>query len=435
MEAVPKRRRLPRKSAAADARKVMAAETVWRKWRREVHDILEVGGDAHPAGRIVNAFIIILIVLNAIAFAAETVDHLADRYGVYFDAFNLFSVIVFSVEYVLRVWSAVDIPMLSRMPRWQARLRFAFRPIMIIDLLAVLPFYLQWFIPIDLRVLRVLRLFRLLKLVRYSPALQTLGRVLAEEYRALLGALLVMMVLLLFCSTVIYFLEREAQPDTFGSIPASAWWAISTLTTVGYGDAVPFTPWGKVVGGIVMLLGVGMFALPIAIIATGFSLESARHQFVATWSMVARLPLFASMNESEVAEITKSLYTRSYAPGVPIVRSGDAGNAMYIIENGEAAVSLGGGRTTILKEGDFFGEMAMLERRRHKHDVIATTRCRVLVLDAEALMRLARRHPEILAYLRKVAKERKDAAAAAAGKAPRRGARVATAPASGNDAL
>jgi voltage-gated potassium channel len=390
----------------------MSGKTVWRRWRREVHDILEVGGDAHPAGRVVNAFIIVLIVLNAIAFAAETVDHLADRYGPYFDAFNVFSVIVFSIEYVLRLWSAVDIPMLSRMKPWKARLRFALRPIMLIDLFAVLPFYLQWFIPLDLRVLRVLRLFRLLKLVRYSPALQTLGRVIAEEYRALLGAILVMLVLLLFASTLIYFLEREAQPDIFGSIPASAWWALSTLTTVGYGDAVPVTPWGKVLGGVVMLLGVGMFALPIAIIATGFSLESARHQFVATWSMVARLPLFSSMSEAEIAEITKLLYTRTYAPGMPIVRAGDAGGAMYLIENGEAAVSLGGVKTTTLKEGDFFGEMALLERRRHKHDVIAKTRCRVLVLDADALMRLSRRHPEILDYIKQVAKERKQTEAA-----------------------
>jgi voltage-gated potassium channel len=199
-------------------------------------------------------------------------------------------VIVFSIEYVLRVWSAVDIPMLSRLPPWRARLRFALRPIMLIDLFAVLPFYLQWFIPIDLRLLRVLRLFRLLMLVRYSPALQTLGRVLADEYRALLGALLVMLVLLLFTSTAIYFLESEAQPDKFGSIPAAAWWALATLTTVGYGDVVPVTPWGKVLGGVTMLLGVCMFAMPIAIIATGFSQESARHQFVATWSMVARRP-------------------------------------------------------------------------------------------------------------------------------------------------
>jgi voltage-gated potassium channel len=398
----------------------MAAESVWRKWRREVHDILEVGGSAHPAGRVVNAFIILLIVLNAIAFAAETVDHLADRYGSYFDAFNVFSVAVFTIEYVLRIWSAVDIPMLSRMQPWKARLRFALRPIMLVDLMAVLPFYLHFLIPIDLRVLRVLRLFRLLKLVRYSPALQTLGRVIADEYRALLGALLVMLVLLLFSSAVIYFLEREAQPEVFGSIPSSAWWAISTLTTVGYGDAVPATPWGKVVGGIVMLLGVGMFALPIAIIAAGFSLESARHQFVATWSMVARLPLFSSMSESEIAEITKLLYTRTYAPGMPIVRGGDTGGAMYLIESGEATVALAAGKTTALKEGDFFGEMALLENRRHKHDVVAKTRCRVLVLDTDSLMRLNRSHPEILDAIKQVAKQRKEAEEANTGQSRRK---------------
>ena len=258
-------------SVAPDTLKKMASETAWRRWRRKVHDFLEVGGDGHPAAHIVTAFIVALIVLNAIAFAAETVDDLAARYDVYFRAFNLFSVIVFTVEYGLRLWSCVEIPMLSRMPPWRARLKFATRPMMIIDLLAFAPWYVHWIFPIDLRVLRVFRLFRLLKLVRYSPALQTLGRVLADEYMALLGALLIMLVLLLFASTGIYFLERVAQPDAFASIPAAAWWALATLTTVGYGDVVPVTPLGKVLGGVVMLLGVGMFALPIAIIATGFS--------------------------------------------------------------------------------------------------------------------------------------------------------------------
>ncbi len=314
----------------------MAAGTVWRNWRRKVHDILEVGGDAHPAAHVVTGFIVVLIVLNAIAFAAETVDDLAEHYQVYFQAFNVFSVIVFSIEYALRVWSCVEIPMLSRMTPWRARLKFATRPMMIIDLLAFAPWYVHWIYPIDLRVLRVFRLFRLLKLVRYSPALQTLGRVLADEYRALLGALLIMLVLLLFASTGIYFLERTAQPEIFDSIPSAAWWALATLTTVGYGDVVPITPLGKLLGGVVMLLGVGMFALPIAIIATGFSQEANRHQFVVTWSMVARVPLFATMDQSEIAEITKLLYTRNYLPGVPMVRTGDSGDGMYLIASGEA---------------------------------------------------------------------------------------------------
>ena len=188
--------------------------------------------------------------------------------------------------------------------------------------------------PFDLRALRVLRLFRLfrlLKLLRYSPALLTLKRVVAREYRALLGALLLMMMLMLFSAAIIYFLEREAQPDKFGSIPAAAWWALATLTTIGYGDIVPITPWGKVFGGIVMLFGLGMFALPIAILATGFSQESARHEFVVTWSMVARVPLFSTLDAAEVAEVTKLLYTRLFQPGATIVHAGDPGGAMYFI--------------------------------------------------------------------------------------------------------
>jgi voltage-gated potassium channel len=384
----------------------MTAKTAWRGWRREVHDILEIGGDAHPAGRVINAFIILLIVLNAVAFAAETVPELETRYAAEFAAFNVFSVIVFTIEYVLRMWSAVEIPMLSRLPHWRARLRFAARPIMIVDLLAFLPWYLHWIYPMDLRVLRLFRLFRVLKLVRYSPALQTLGRVIADEYRALLGALLVMLMMILFASSIIYFLERDTQPDKFGSIPEAAWWALATLTTTGFGDVVPVTPWGKVFGGIVMLLGVGMFALPIAIIAAGFSQEASRHHFVVTWSMVARVPLFSTLDESEVAEITKLLYTRTYMPGVPMVRTHDAGDAMFLIASGEALVDIGPGHHAVLKEGDFFGEMALLEHRRHKHDVVAKTRCRVYVLDSQALARLGRRHPEIMQRIRKMAETR-----------------------------
>ena len=385
----------------------MSVQSVWRSWRSDVHNILEVGGVAHPASYFVNSFIIALIAVNAIAFAAETVPEVAAKHGAGLDRFNNISVAIFTVEYILRVWSAVDIPMLSRLPHWRARLRFMLRPIMIIDLLAVLPAYLQWFIPIDLRILRVFRIFRLLKIARYSPALQTLGRVLEDEYRTLIGALVVMLIVLLFTSTAMYFLERAAQPDKFGSIPAAAWWSLSTLTTVGYGDVVPITPLGKLVGGIVMVLGLCMFALPVAIIASGFSQELSRHQFVVTWSMVARVPLFSTMDETEIAEITKLLYTRTYLPGVPIVRAGDPGGAMYLMASGEAIVAQPKGKQTVLKDGDFFGEMALLEQRRHRHSVIAKTRCRVYVLDSEALARLARRNPEIMQQIREVARRRR----------------------------
>jgi voltage-gated potassium channel len=384
----------------------MSFVTVWRSWRLKVHDILEVGGDAHPAGRIVNGFLVALIIANGIAFTAETVDSVYARWGPQLDAFNTFSVMVFTVEYVLRLWSSVEIPLLHHLPHWRARLKFAMRPMMIIDLLAILPWYIHAVVPIDLRVLRMLRLFRLLKLVRYSPALQTLKRVVAHEWRALLGALLSMMILLLFAATMIYFLERDAQPQNFGSIPASAWWALETLTTVGYGDVTPITALGKVFGGIVMLFGLCMFALPVAIIATGFSQESARHEFVVTWSMVARVPLFSTLDAAEVAEVTKLLYTKMFKAGASIVTAGEPGGAMYLIGSGEATVCVVPGHPIHLHEGDFFGEMALLERRRHKHDVIADTPCRVYVLDSEGLARLSRGHPEIAQHIKAVARER-----------------------------
>src|SRR3954454_6959148 len=133
----------------------MNFKAAWQHWRVQVHDVLEVGGAAHPAGRIVNAFIILLIVANGVAFAAETVESVDMRYGPELDAFNNFSVMVFTVEYVLRLWSAVEIPLLHRLPPWRARLKFAMRPMMIVDLLAILPWYLYQILPFDLRVLRV----------------------------------------------------------------------------------------------------------------------------------------------------------------------------------------------------------------------------------------------------------------------------------------
>jgi voltage-gated potassium channel len=254
-------------------------------------------------------------------------------------------------------------------------------------------------------VLRIFRLLRLLKLVRYSPALQSLQKVFVQEWRALFGSLLVMLILLIFCATIMYYVESPVQPDKFGSIPAAIWWGLETLTTVGYGDVVPITPLGKIIGGVVMLLGLATFALPVAIIATGFSQEASRHEFVVTWGMIARVPLFASLDAAEVAEIAKLVFARVYPPGAPIVSAGDAGGSMFIIESGEA-VGHFGRRQDVFNAGDFFGELALLDHRRHQHDVVASTHCRVYVLDSVGLAQLERRHPEMMQVIRRVAKER-----------------------------
>lgn len=373
--------------------------------RRRSHDILEHSGTDDTVAICVNSALVILILLNVVAFAAETVPAIGERYQAEFRIFNLISVAIFTVEYVLRIWSSVESPVLSTMPHWRARLVFALRPMQLIDLAAILPFYLSFFFAIDLRILRVLRLFRFLKLARYSPALVSIGRVIVNERRALLGALMVMATLLLFASTGIYLLERHAQPEVFGSIPSAAWWALATLTTVGYGDVVPITPAGKVLGGLIMIFGLGMFALPIAIVASGFAQEANRRDFVVTWSMVARVPIFSELTAAAVTEITALLYACSFKEGAVIMRPDDPATAMYFIATGEVQVDADQG-PVVLGEGEFFGEMALLDRRTHLHAVTARSRCRLMVLEQNDFDLLCTRMPELFRTVRDIARQR-----------------------------
>ena len=188
------------------------------------------------------AGIVALILINIAAFVAETVPQLALRYGVWFRVLEAFSVSVFTIEYAARLWTAVEVPFLGRLPPWRARLKWSLRAYLVIDLLAILPFYLGAILSLDLRVLRVLRLLRFFKLSRYSPALHTLMRVLISERRSLSAAGLLLCAALLLSATGMYYIEGEGQPDKFGSVPQAAYWAMTTLTTVGYGDATPLTP-------------------------------------------------------------------------------------------------------------------------------------------------------------------------------------------------
>ena len=374
-------------------------------FRRRVYEVLEVGRGEDRVSLWIDRFLVALILLNVLAFAAETVPDLAERYGAAFEAFNIFSVIVFTIEYALRIWSAVEIPFLKRLTPTAARIRFALRPYPMIDLLAILPYYLSLLVAVDLRVLRVLRLFRLLKLARYSPALHALFQVIINERRSLSGALLLMLIMLLFSATGIYYLERHAQPDAFGTIPDAGWWAMATLTTVGYGDVSPVTPLGKFFGSIVMVVGLGMFALPIAIIATGFSQEVSRRDFVVTWPLAARIPLLAELDPKSVAEVLPHLAAHRYPAGWNVISAGDEGKAMFLIASGQICAREPGG-DVILETGDFFGAIAMLSGGVHTVTYTTVGNVRALELDRDDFRRLENINPATAAYIRTVSEER-----------------------------
>lgn len=376
-----------------------------RRWR--MHEILEVGSISDRASVTFDTFIILLIVANVIVFAVSTVHEIHLRYLVWFEAFNVISVAIFTVEYLARLWVCIDLPPLRHLPTWKARLMFAATPLMVIDLLAVLPFYLGNLFGIDLRILRVLRLLRFLKIARYSPALQILLRVVRTELWALFGALIIMMSLILLSAALLYFVERDVQPEAFGSLPAAMWWSLATLTTVGYGDVVPVTVLGKMFGGMFMVFGLAMYALPIGILSSGFAREIARNEFVITWNMVARVPLFSQLEASEVAEIMKLLQSHKYPAGSIILRPGDRAESMYFISEGSVRVEARGGNVVTLHEGDHFGEMALLEKRRRRVAVVAQTDCQLLQLEAQDFEYLLATHGHVAEHMKTISRLRK----------------------------
>ena len=239
---------------------------------QRVYEILE-GTTNDKISRGFQIFIICLISANVLMVILETESSIKNPYGYLFNPFEIFSVIVFTIEYVGRI------VVCTLNPKYQgtrfARLRFVFTPMMLVDLAAILPFFLP-FVITDIRFIRIIRLFRLFrlfKLARYSESMQTLGQVFKSKAGDLAVAFFVLFIVWIFASTLMYHAEHEAQPEIFGSIPSSMWWGIITLTTIGYGDTYPITVLGKVIGTGVAILGIAVYAIPAGIMASAFTEE------------------------------------------------------------------------------------------------------------------------------------------------------------------
>ena len=239
-------------------------------FRKSLYRTLEPTEKGFLAERVFEFILITIIILNILAILLDSVEAIHREYHTFFDQFELFSVIFFTVEYVARLYSVVENKRFSN--PILGRIKFAVTPLALVDLLAFLPFYLT-FLPIDLRFIRIFRLmplFRMFKIARYLHALNIFKRVIRERKEQLILSFFFILFILVIISFVMFYAERAAQPDKFSSIPATMWWGITTLTTVGYGDLVPITPIGKFLGGIFSIACIGLLALPAGILSSGF---------------------------------------------------------------------------------------------------------------------------------------------------------------------
>ncbi|MBN2753190.1 MAG: ion transporter [Rhodospirillaceae bacterium] len=284
-----------------------------KAWRKQTFDLLDSGADERSLGnRLLGGGLILLILLNAVAVILESVPEIYLQLAPAFNAFDIFSVAIFSVEYVARVWSSVEAhhpPPATPWERCKIRARYMVSPLAVIDLVAIFPFFLQWALPTDLKVLRMLRLMRAFKLTRYFTALSLLLEVLRQEIRSIGAALSILGLVMLLSASLAYVFEHPVQPHVFPHIPAAMYWAVITLTTVGYGDMVPITAMGKLLGAVIAIIGVGMVALPAGILASAFSekLRRSRQRYEEEVSAALSNGLITHAEKSQLENLREEL--------------------------------------------------------------------------------------------------------------------------------
>ncbi len=248
------------------------------KLKKRIYEILQEKNTQDIATKVFNIVIVTLIALNIFQVVVETFT-LSAEIRVLFRRLEIVSTLIFTVEYALRLWTSDFL--FPALPKKMAGVRYIFTGMALIDLLAILPFYLPFIIPLDLRYLRLLRMFRLLrilKIARYTSSFALIGSVLKEEAGPLLSSLFGVGILMMFTSVIMYNIEAAAQPEVFKNAFSGLWWAVVTLTTVGYGDIYPVTAMGKILSGIIAFLGIGLVAVPTGIISAGFMEQMERAQ-------------------------------------------------------------------------------------------------------------------------------------------------------------
>jgi len=264
----------------------------------------------------------------------------------------------------------------------------------VIDLLAVLPVPLALLIGIPASTAWLLASLWILKLAILVPGLSMLGRVIHHEARALASGFIIFLIILVLASVALYLLERAGQPDKFGSLPLALWWAVTTLTSTGYGDAIPATLAGRIIASIVMIGGLGVFGLWTGILATGFAAEYRRRDFIRNWDLVTSVPFLKNLDPPAVIELTRMLRRVDLAENTVVVRRGRPGDCMYFIASGEVEVKVEP-HPVRLGAGAFFGEIALLTGAPRTATVTTTAATTLLMLEVTDFRAFTAHHPEL----------------------------------------
>ena len=370
--------------------------------RERAYAILEEGDLETLTGLIVEIGLLTVIIANVLAIILETVPSIYRPYHDLFTGFETATVYVFAIEYFVRLWASVEDPFIGSTHPVIGRLRFALRPMMIVDLFSFAPFLLLGAVgagALALRSLRILRLLRLLKIARYSPAVPALIGVVYSERRALIGTLILLVCVMCMSGELMHLAEGTVQPAAFGTLPDSIYWAITTLATVGYGDHVPITMLGRLIAGMTMVVGLVLFAMPIGIISTGIVNNLHRREFNITWSMIKRQPLFAELDVAAIKEIMDLMGAANVADHARITTAGHAAEKFYIVVSGHARLDSDRGRREV-GAGDVIGVEALDDPAFYGTTVTALTEMRLMVLAADELRRICVRLPVLAERIR-----------------------------------
>ena len=352
---------------------------------------------AATAGRNMTRPAYVVVLIGVATMILLTVNPAYEAAHHWVDAILWACLAFFAFEWLVRIRHAV---MSQRGPAYMT----SFRGVM--DGAAVLAVPAAMLLGAPAKTAWLLSVIWLVKVIPAVPGLRQLRRVLVLESGPLLSVLMIFLIVLFLGSVAVYFLERDAQPGAFSSIPAALWWAVATLTTTGYGDVVPITPMGRFVAALVMICGLGVFGLWTGILATGFAAETRRDNFLRTWESVSKVPFFATLGPAAIADVTHMLRTIDLPPRVMIMRNGQQGDCMYFIAAGEVEVDLPAGKKVRLGEGAFFGEMALLGNNLRSANIATTKLSKLLVLDLVDFRLLMARHPDLAQTIDAEAKRR-----------------------------